>query len=365
VRWDAWLSKLAATRLVRRAVETVFRTSARGRLVELDHQPPARSQERILLGLVHRAQSTRFGRVHDFRRISTYRDFQRLVPLRKIQEFSQQDGEEQGVSYGSLPRELERAYRQAGLTALGLVVSARPKQLFGGRMVALDTPEVGGPLPLFTHLPWPLKPYLEILDGESLWHVSQINKPPLTLLAGRADALENLLSQSQGASARQLWSRLSAVIYTQGKRPVPRPRLARLLGDNNVMLMEAFTHSVGVLAIEDPHHGLPRLLVDHGLFFELVPLDELSQPSPARMTIGDAEPGVSYALAVSSPAGVWACLTGQRISFESLNPPLVRLTSEPLRPPVFEPAAEQPVAAPQPPPPVHEQVVNPAPALRR
>ena len=42
----------------------------------------ARCQKRTLLGLVHKAHTTRFGRDHDFRRIRDIQDFRRLVPLR-------------------------------------------------------------------------------------------------------------------------------------------------------------------------------------------------------------------------------------------------------------------------------------------
>src|SRR5713226_3212825 len=73
---------LADTRLARCVVDTLFRGKARRRVVTLDHQSVARCQNRTLLGLVHKAQTTRFGREHDFRRIRDLRDFHRLVPLR-------------------------------------------------------------------------------------------------------------------------------------------------------------------------------------------------------------------------------------------------------------------------------------------
>src|SRR5207253_6853955 len=73
---------LADSRLARRVVDTLFRAKARRRIVELDRQSLARCQNRTLLGLVHKAHTTRFGRDHDFRRIRTLGDFQRLVPLR-------------------------------------------------------------------------------------------------------------------------------------------------------------------------------------------------------------------------------------------------------------------------------------------
>src|SRR5205807_6780563 len=73
---------LAETRLARSVADTIFRGRARSRILELDQHAFVRSQTRTLLGLVHRAHKTRFGRDHDFPRIRTASDFQRLVPLR-------------------------------------------------------------------------------------------------------------------------------------------------------------------------------------------------------------------------------------------------------------------------------------------
>src|SRR5205085_11537764 len=76
------LQWLADTRLARCVVDTRCRGKASQRVTDLDHQSVARCQTKTLLGLVHKAHTTRFGREHDFRRIRNARDFRRLVPLR-------------------------------------------------------------------------------------------------------------------------------------------------------------------------------------------------------------------------------------------------------------------------------------------
>jgi hypothetical protein len=77
-----FIQTLMASRLVRQMVETIFHNRARRRLAALDQEPIYRSQVRTLVGLVHQGRKTRFGQDHDFGRIHTIRDFQRLVPLR-------------------------------------------------------------------------------------------------------------------------------------------------------------------------------------------------------------------------------------------------------------------------------------------
>jgi hypothetical protein len=87
---------------------------ARRQLVELDHHSVVRSQRRILRGLVHRAHDTPFGRAHDFERIRTPSDFQRLVPLRLPMELSVRQNAQACASN-----------QKAALTALGLAGQVR------------------------------------------------------------------------------------------------------------------------------------------------------------------------------------------------------------------------------------------------
>src|SRR6266851_1456094 len=76
------MQRLTVTRPVRRVAEAILRARGRRFLARWDETSPERSQARILLGLVHRAQATRFGIDHDFRRVRSVEDFQRLAPLR-------------------------------------------------------------------------------------------------------------------------------------------------------------------------------------------------------------------------------------------------------------------------------------------
>lgn len=109
VRMIALPSWLLNCRFVERAAQTMLRRQARQFLVEFDHQDPARSQAKLLRGMVHKAQASEFGRAHDFRRIRTAADFRRLVPLA--------DATQESSDYVSTPQVRETC-RRAALTAL-------------------------------------------------------------------------------------------------------------------------------------------------------------------------------------------------------------------------------------------------------
>ncbi len=66
-------------------------------------------------------------------------------------------------------------------------------------------------------------------------------------------------------------------------------------------------------------------MLDHGLFFEFIKPEEAANPRARRFWIGDAEPGQTYALALTSNAGLWSMITGTHVRLLSLDPPRILL----------------------------------------
>ena len=105
-----------------------------------------------------------------------------------------------------------------------------------------------------------------------------------------------------------------------------RQTFATLLGSPAIRLQESYPCSEGFIAFGDPATGLLRLLLDHGLFYEFVPVDELGSEGPSRHWLGDVRTGVNYAIVVSTCAGMWAHVIGDTVRFESISPPLLTFT---------------------------------------
>jgi hypothetical protein len=106
-----------------------------------------------------------------------------------------------------------------------------------------------------------------------------------------------------------------------------RERFAELLEGSHAETREVYPASEGFIALADrgPGKGL-RLLLDNGLFFEFVPLDELEAPRPTRHWIKTAQIGVNYAIVLTSCAGLWSSIIGDTVRFVDLNPPRILVT---------------------------------------
>jgi hypothetical protein len=365
---------LADTRLARSVVDTIFRARARRRMLEIDEPGLARSQNCTLLGLVHRAHRTRFGRDHDFPRIRTASDFQRLVPLRTPAELWREYWQPAfpnlaGATWpgpipylaissaqvnGSFPYipvspDLWAAQQTAALTSLAFVMHARPRaRLCSGRLLLLGggtslTP-LSGSKPADSleaiavrELPAVLRPYActpprgdNDSDALLLQDLAERSTTmPVTCIAGTIERVLPFLIHAKRVLGRDrltdIWPGLAAVLYARGSAEPDRSHLENEIASPGVLCLEMVFRPEGAIAIEDPRHQRLRLLPDHGVYFEFVPVDQVGKPRPERYSAAQVKLGVPYALALSSPAGVWACLVGSVVRFEHQDPPLVRL----------------------------------------
>src|SRR5262249_4347843 len=102
--------------------------------------------------------------------------------------------------------------------------------------------------------------------------------------------------------------------------------LFRSLVGDGVHFLETYPASEGFVAAEDPRHGLLRLIPDHGVFFEFVPIEELGRDRPTRHTVADVVPGVQLAAGVTPWAGLWGYVLGDTFSLGGRAPPLLRFT---------------------------------------
>jgi hypothetical protein len=331
-----WCSN--APPFVRRVAEMVLRARGRLHLARFDQRPAGRCQMQALLGLVHQARSTPFGLDHDFHRIRTVADFRRLVPVCSPLD----PGRGPGRPDALLPA-LRAAQRRAWRTALALVHHARPKSpLLAGRLVFLGADVSPESLPL---LP---RPFSSVVPTDALrngW-AGWLTRQPVTCLAGPArhvlqlcDRVKQITRQDRIAA---VWPGLVAVLHSG--QPADVARLRQEMGQQ--VLLETVFRPEGPVAVEDPRAGLPRLLTDHGVFFEFLPGADRDPVRPCRLGLEEIEPGVSYELALTSPAGLWACRVGLTVRFERRDPPLLRLV--PVAPPTR--SAEQAVTFPAQPP---------------
>jgi len=99
-----------------------------------------------------------------------------------------------------------------------------------------------------------------------------------------------------------------------------RARLFDSIG-KKVDSIETFPASEGFIAYQDSqkHEGL-LLLLNEGIFYEFIPVEEYGKPNARRLTIEEVQLGKNYALIINSNAGLWGYSIGDTVKFVSKNP---------------------------------------------
>jgi hypothetical protein len=374
------LQDLAGRPFVRRIADHFLGNFARRRYVQLVQHPVARVQERTLLRLVARARDTLFGRQHDFARIRSVADYQRRVPLRDYEAFWSEWWQKpfpflQGVTwpdpapwfalssgttsgatkYLPLTRQLLASNTKAALTTLALFVARHSGvPLLTGQLFFLGGSTelqelgirgsrriLGGDLSGITALeasPW-MRPYsfppvelalLKDWDQKMDRLAREAARLPITMLSGIPSWLLVLFDRLRQATGKErisdIWPDLRLIIHG-GTRFDPYRELFRQQVDpERVHFHEVYPASEGFVATEDPRFGLLRLIPDHDIFFEFIPVEELESPRPTRHTAGEVEVGIQYAIALTTCAGLWSYVLGDTVAFERRDPPLLRFT---------------------------------------
>lgn len=102
---------------------------------------------------------------------------------------------------------------------------------------------------------------------------------------------------------------------------------SRLIPLPNMQYWQTYNASEGFFAIQDqPGRTDMALLLNHGIYYEFLPMTEFDSPNPITLQLHEVELGKNYAIVISTNAGLWRYLPGDTIAFTSTNPYRIRVT---------------------------------------
>lgn len=372
----AQVAALVGSRPIRTAVNRGFHLYSRRRTRELARLDPTATQLRVLRRLVRTAAATRFGRDHGFASIATVDDFQARVPLRTYEDLWEDylaaayprfdsitwpglmpylaltSGTTQGATkYIPVSRAMIASNRLAAQTMVATHLAACPRsKLFHGKIfflggsTALEQPSPGvrqgdlSGIATAEASSWlrpftfpPLELALETDWDRKLDRLAERSRhEPITLISGVPSWLlvlfGRLLELTGKRTMADVWPQLEVVVHGGVKFDPYARSFADILGNPAIRLLESYPCSEGFIAFGDPTNDQLRLLFDHGIFYEFIPVDDLTSDHPRRHWLGNVEVGINYAIVVSTCAGMWGHIIGDTVRFSRLRPPLLTFT---------------------------------------
>ena len=146
----------------------------------------------------------------------------------------------------------------------------------------------------------------------------------MTLISGIPPWLimyfERLLKVSGKENIQNLFPELQLMV-TGGVNYEPyREKVNQLIG-RNIDCIQTYPASEGFIAYQDTQKKEDLLLLlNNGMFYEFIPVDEFHQDAPTRISIKDVEIGKDYVLIMNTNAGLWGYNIGDTVRFTSINP---------------------------------------------
>jgi hypothetical protein len=139
--------------------------------------------------------------------------------------------------------------------------------------------------------------------------------------------IKHILNHSGKSNLLEIWPNLELFMHG-GVSFVPyREQFKQVIPSASMNYMEAYNASEGFFALQDdPSTDDLLLMLDYGIFYEFIPVEEISSENPRVLTIGDVEVGKNYAMVISTNSGLWRYLIGDTISFTSKSPHKIKIT---------------------------------------
>ena len=338
---------------------------------------PVKAQERELKKLLRRAQFTEFGRHYHFTEILMSKDvtesFRQTVPVfdyrrmhdewwyralegehnvtwpGKIKYFALSSGTSEASSkYIPVTREMNSKISRAGIRQLVSTVRYGFPKGFYNRGVLM----IGGSTDLsysrkggyyagdlsgisadlipkwfeFFYKPgqriskikdWSEK-IEEMVKSAPKWDIGVIVGVPAWVQI----LLERIIKEYNLKTIHDIWPNLMVYVHS-GVAFAPYEKSFERIFGKEVIYVESYLASEGYIAYQtDLRKRVMQLLVDNGIYFELVPFNEENFDEngnivehPKTLTLKEVEAGVDYALLMSTCAGTWRYLIGDTIKF--------------------------------------------------
>ena len=147
----------------------------------------------------------------------------------------------------------------------------------------------------------------------------------ITNLSGVPSWMLSVLTRVMELSGKQhlqeVWPNIE-VFFHGGVAVTPyRKRYEQLITTPHMHYMETYNASEGFFGLQsDPTDPSMLLMLDYGVFYEFIPMDEFDNPHPTVVPLTGVQVGVNYAMVITTSCGLWRYIIGDTVKFTSTNP---------------------------------------------
>ncbi|MCH6233756.1 GH3 auxin-responsive promoter family protein [Cognataquiflexum rubidum] len=340
---------------------------------------PIEVQDKLLVELIEKAEDTEFGKKYKFSKINSYRDFAKQVPIHSYEEitpyiektmkgtqnvlwpsdivwFSKSSGTTSSRSkYIPVSEEsLEDCHFKGGKDMLSLYVSNYPdSKLFTGKSLSIggslsknpfngeSESQVGDISAVIMHnLPlwvqFARTPSLDVaLMGE--WEskiermANEVMDENVVSIAGVPTwtivLIQKILELKNAKNILDVWPNLEVFFHGAVAFGPYRKLFRELIPSSKMRYLEIYNASEGFFGIQDQKESEELLLMlDYGIFYEFIPMEEMSKASPKVLPLSAVEVGKNYAMVITTNGGLWRYAIGDTVKFTNTSPYRIKIS---------------------------------------
>jgi len=339
--------------------------------IDLFLQYPHDVQEEWITRLVSTAKDTEWGKKFGYRSIKSSQTFKDRVPMQdyeslkpyitrlrkeeqnilwpsEIKLFSKSSGttEDKSKFIPVSQEALEECHFKAGKDVLTIYCNNNPDtEMFSGKCLTLggsnqinsfNNDSIYGDLSAILIQNTPLWAELLRTPGRSIALLEDFeekiraiskrtHKENVTTIAGVPSwmliLLKHMLDESGKDSLLEIWPNLELFIHGGISFGPYREQYEKLIPSPEMNYLETYSATEGFFGIQDqPDSDDMLLMLDYGIYYEFIPPGEFEKDEPRTISLDEVLLGVTYALVISTNAGLWRYKIGDTIRFTSLDP---------------------------------------------
>jgi len=136
-----------------------------------------------------------------------------------------------------------------------------------------------------------------------------------------------VLELTGAAHLLEVWPQLQGYIHGGVSFTPYRRQFRKFLPSDQVSYQEIYNASEGYFAAQNDFSTQDLLLLlDNGMYFEFLPMSEWEREAPRAIPLQAVEAGKTYALVISTNAGLWRYLPGDTLTFTSVQPYKIKVS---------------------------------------
>lgn len=328
-------------------------------------------QFNVFKHLLNKAKNTEWGKMYDYKSITTYEEFKNRVPIQTYEEaklyIERVMAGEQNLLWPSTIRwfakssgttnerskflpisneSLKDTHYKGGQDVVTMYLQQNPNsKFFSGKGLILGgshSPNLNinrslvgdlsailieniNPLVNFIRVPskeialmdeWESK--LEAIANNTInQNVTNLSGVPSWMLV----LMKHILEKTGKTTIEEVWPNLE-VFFHGGVAFTPyREQYADVIKSSKMHYMETYNASEGYFGTQnDLTDPSMLLMIDYGVFYEFVPLEDVDKEHPRAFCLDEVELDKNYALVISTSSGLWRYMIGDTIKFTNNRP---------------------------------------------